>query len=301
MQLSRMDLDETGSPAGLVTKILKAEPSLIYPVPIEELAIQLDIVQIEELGSDGFEGGLITDDARSSGIILVNRAANKGRRRFTIAHELGHFLIPTHKPKQGAEFMCSRSDMRNWSINDQDRYARMEAQANEFAALILMPPLFLRREMARFRDPNLDQIIILARVFDVSKEAAARAFAQYNDQPIAIIVAKDGRINRIYRNSTRFPSMAVRQGDAIPAQSRLHTAMHAKADMAEPVNGVAEAWLESNWGRRLPDLYEQVHLQRDGFALIMLWVEVDQEDEEDPDEGRTSKQRLQNRLERWNR
>ena len=88
MKVGRIDLDGTGSPMGLVAKILKAEPDLTIPVPIEELSRQLDIAEIRDMTTDGFEGGLITDDARSSGFILVNRIARRGRRRFTIVGNL---------------------------------------------------------------------------------------------------------------------------------------------------------------------------------------------------------------------
>jgi Zn-dependent peptidase ImmA (M78 family) len=98
MKIARMDLSDVGSPEGLMRQILKLEPNLPIPVPVEELAIQLDIERIAELETDGFEGGLITDDDRSTGIILVNRKAFKGRRRFTVGHELGHFLMRTHRP-----------------------------------------------------------------------------------------------------------------------------------------------------------------------------------------------------------
>ena len=49
MKVTRLDLDRTGSPEGLVSKILKAEPSLSYPVPIEDIAAALDIKEIAEL------------------------------------------------------------------------------------------------------------------------------------------------------------------------------------------------------------------------------------------------------------
>src|SRR4051812_10304258 len=101
MQVTRLDLDGTGSPEGLVTKILKAEPKLSYPVPIEALAKALDIKEIADLETEGFEGGLLMDQHRSHGIILVNKAARDGRRRFTIGHELAHFCIPMHKPVRG--------------------------------------------------------------------------------------------------------------------------------------------------------------------------------------------------------
>jgi hypothetical protein len=43
VKVTRLDLDGTGSPMGLVTKILQTEKTLPIPVPIEELALQLDI------------------------------------------------------------------------------------------------------------------------------------------------------------------------------------------------------------------------------------------------------------------
>ena len=207
MQVTRMDLDGTGSPMGLVGKILKAEPTISIPVPVEELAIQLDIAEITDVTTQGFEGGLITDDARSSGFILVNNEARLGRRRFTIGHELGHFLMTTHKPGPDG-FRCSRDDMRRWSADGKNAKAAIEVQANEFSALLLMPPPIWRRETAKLGDPDLSQIVRLARDFGVSKEAAARTFAQYHDEPIAIVVAKEGRIDRVYRKATDSPLCA---------------------------------------------------------------------------------------------
>jgi hypothetical protein len=63
----------------------------------------------------------------------------------------------------------------------------------------------------------------------------------------------------------------------------------------------AEHWLESEWGKRLPLLYEQVFFQQGGFALILLWAELPDEDESDPEDDMTSKQRMQSRQTKWAR
>jgi Zn-dependent peptidase ImmA (M78 family) len=296
MKVTRLDLDGTGSPDGIVSKILKAEPDLPIPVPIEELARQLDITNILDLTTEGFEGGLITDDCRSEGTILVNRAARRGRRRFTIGHELGHFLIPWHKPVKGDQFLCSREDMRRWSAKENEAYARMEVEANRFSALILMPPRYLRAVMGKFRDPNLSQIVDVASHFDVSKDAAARAYAEYHDQQIAVAVIKDGKVLRIYRN-IKFPRMSVGSGSPVPRNSLYHYAAARGAELTEITQNGAELWLDSQWGKRLPTLYEQVSFQQEGFALVMLWIEAEEEDdhEEDRDENRTSKERYRPR------
>lgn len=296
MKITRLDLDGTGSPEGLVTKILKAEPDLQIPVPIEELARCFDITEIRTLATAGYEGGLITDAEKSEGVILVSAVASSGRRRFTIGHELGHFLIPTHKPI-GGQFMCSQEDMRRWTMRDNDTYVRMEVEANRFSALLLMPPPILRIVMGKMNDPDLSHVAKIAGHFNVSKEAAARAYATYHDKTIAIAIVKDGIVLRIYKH-VRFPMLGIERGNAVPQNSLYHSSA---ATGIKNITGIqevlADLWIKSDWGKRLPMVYEQVVHQQKGFAMILLWAEaeVDEEDAIDEDENRTSKERLRYR------
>ena len=147
-----------------MTKILKAEPGLTAPIPIDAIARQLDIVDIQDLKADGFVGGLITDVSRSEGFILVKRGLMEERRRFTLGHELGHFLMVHHNPTDG-RFLCTAADMnRRTSRREQLPPAqRWEVEANEFASLLLMPPPMWRKEMDAYRHPDLGQIVALER------------------------------------------------------------------------------------------------------------------------------------------
>jgi IrrE N-terminal-like domain len=299
MQVTRLDLDGkgSGSPEGLVSLILKAQP-LTIPVDIEELAFALDITEIAELKTDGFEGGLLTDQYRSKGIILVNKSSGPGRRRFTVGHELAHFLIPTHKPVRTDSFLCSRDDMATWTVTEQTTYERMEAEANRFSALILMPPPLLRPYMMRLGEPDLTGVLQVHTDFVVSKDAAARAYAQYHEAPIAIVVVKQGRVQRFYKNS-RFPRLCIAPGAAVPRASIYHQAVASNIQLTEIKEAAVAHWLESDWGRKIQALYEQVLLQREGYALILLTAEDEDEDDDDPDEERTSLQRLAQRHGRW--
>jgi len=298
MIVTRMDIDGAGSPNALVAKILKFEPSLKPPIPIEELALQLDIKEIRPLAADGFEGGLITDAARSDGFILVNRTAAPGRRRFTIGHELGHFLMTHHKPPPGG-FQCSRADMARFSAKEQDGYGSMEVEANQFSGLILMPPPIVRRYMERFREPDLAHLGNVVDDFAVSKEVAARNYAQFHDQLTAVVVVKDGRILRIYQHPN-FPRLGVEPGAKVPAHTLFHRAGHKLNVPSVVAEAGAEAWLQSDWGKPLGELCEQVYLQQNGFALIMLSAETAAEDDDDDaDAERTSKQRFQDQQSRW--
>lgn len=290
MQISRMDLADTGSPEGIVSAILRHEPKFPIPVPIEELCYQLDIEDIESLETDGFEGGLITDTVRSRGIVLVNKDARTGRRRFTIAHELGHFLIPSHIPNAQGRFLCSRKDMALLTAKEVDRRAKMEVEANRFASLILMPPPALRSRLAKTVGPSIEGVLDLADEFEVSKEAMARAYADYHHETVAFVVVHKGIVKRLYRNRRRFPFITVSPGQPVPQGSIFHKPGLKRLSPSEIDARVPDLWIDVERGRAAPRLCEQACLQANGFAIIMLWYEHDQDEDEEHDE-RTARQR----------
>jgi Zn-dependent peptidase ImmA (M78 family) len=280
MPVSRIDLADAGSPEKLVMLILKAEPVLPIAVPIEQLCRQLDITDIQPLEIEGFEGGLITDTDRSSGIILVNQASPLPRRRFTIAHELAHFLIPTHMPDAPGRFLCSRADLMRLTAKENDRRARMEVEANRFASLILIPPPMLRHAVGK-QSPDLQQIVKLARDFKVSKEAMARAYAERHHEALAVVVVHNGKILRSYRDRMRFPFIQPAAGTQVPRGSLYHRGRQEHGVLGDFAEADPDDWIEVKRGERAPALYEQVYLQQQGYALILLHlVKHDEDDEE---------------------
>jgi hypothetical protein len=264
MRVTRMDLDGKGrgSPEGLVTAILSIERDLPLPVPIEELSRQLDISEISELTTEGFEGSLLTDTTRSSGIILINAKRQRQRRRFSIGHELGHFLIPTHMPDENG----------------------MEVEANRFSSLILIPPPYLRKDLSRLGGGDLQDVIKLAQRYDVSKEAMARAYCLYHQDRLAIVVCKDGRICRMYKGSTDFPFIQPQIGAPIPSGSIFYQTNSTPGYASEVVECLPDIWFDVERGKRAPMVKEQALLQQAGFAMILLNVAVRDEDEEDEEE-----------------
>lgn len=283
MRVTRMDLDGKGlgSPEGLVTAILKIERDLPIPVPIEELCMQLDITDITALETEGFEGGLLTDTTKSAGIILVNQTSSPQRRRFTIGHELGHFLIPTHMPSSDGRFLCSRADMAKLSANENQRREQMEVQANRFSSLILIPPPTLRQLLAAVRHADLAHMVSLAERYNVSKDAMARSYALYHDETLAIVVCKDGKILRHYCDRLRFPYLQPRYGDRVPTGSLFYKGQHKIRTVSQHEECVPDLWLNVEFGKRAPLLTEQIYRQRDGFAFLLLKIEKPSEEDDD--------------------
>lgn len=285
MTVSRMDLADCGSPDKLVIEILRAEPDLPIPIPIEKLARQLGITEVKTLETEGFIGGLITDQSKSRGIILLQKNLPNGRRRFTLAHELAHFLIPTHKPGKNDSFLCSLSDLMAMDKTVAERRLRWEAEANRFAGLILVPAPYFRRDANAGKDPDIGHIIKLADRYEVSKEVAGRAYVDYREEAVALLITKDGRLLRSYSRRTDFPYINVKWGDPVPRQSLLVRGNHELATASEIEEVDAGVWLEVRWGSTAPTIYEQVYRQQQGFALILLTMERP-EDEDDEDDDR---------------
>jgi hypothetical protein len=189
--------------------------------------------------------------------------------------------------------------MMKWSADQTDRHARMEAEANEFSALLLMPPHVLRKFTEKEREPNLNHVPLIAKHFRVSKEAAARSYARYHRESIAIIVIEHGIVKWAHKGP-KFPWISAPYGKPVPSRSVFYRKDLSERVASEIAPTLPDNWIDVEFGRRAPELYEQVYPQQDGYALLMLWAETQDESEEDEaEDDRTSKQRLQHRQSRW--
>jgi hypothetical protein len=115
-------------------------------------------------------------------------------------------------------------------------------------------------------------------------------------------VVKDGNVARFNRGP-QFPFVTAPIGKPVPAGTVFHRPSLKPRVASEIVQTLPDHWMEVERGKRAPTLYEQAYLQRNGFALIMLWLEQssDEDDEYDPDAERTAKQRFRDQEDRWRR
>jgi Zn-dependent peptidase ImmA (M78 family) len=295
-----MDLADFGSPERLAIEIFKNEPELVLPIPIEELCKKLDITDIVPLKTEGYEGGLITDKDKYEGIILFNAKSPIYRQRFTIAHELGHFLIASHVPSDKDGFLCSQDDMFKLPEAMQMQRAKMEIEANLFASRILMPLHLLRKDVPVGKNPDLLQIIELSDRYNVSKEAMCRSYVGLREEPTAMLICLNGKVLRIYKDDKKFPFITVSSGQSIPKQSSFYQ-NNVRKDGPSDIFGIdAGVWIDVVRGKRSPNLYEQFYIQAAGYSIIMLSMDMNEDDEFDPDEDKTSKQRYQDMMAKRN-
>lgn len=271
MKISRIDLADIGSPKRLASQIHAIE-ELPLAVPIHELCRALDIHSIKEVGTRAFEGALITDDLRSAGHILVNHHSPRRIQRFSVAHELGQFLIEAHKPGPAGRIECTLQDLHLLDPRSRDRRLRMEAEANLFAAELLMPPKKIRNEIGRV-GVSLQSLTEIARTFDVSKEAMGRAFVAAHRDPVAVVISCAGEVQSFYRHED-FPFLPITRHKALPLDC-LSLNLPRVGETSETEEVDPEVWLTERDTQRVFRLTVQVLGQREGYAMTLLQAELD--------------------------
>ena len=272
LQLDRVDLADIHHPAVLARTIHDLLDKRDGAVPVIDIAKVLDIAEVRLDRFNGFEGMLLTDTVRSTGCILANNSKGHRRARFTIAHELGHFLMERHELSGATGFTCSAQDMRE--TRDGRRHLRQETQANQFAIELLAPDYLMEPYLSG--DPDLRDAQRMMDHINVSLEACVRRMVDRRDEPLAAIWSYNGAV-RYFAKGTDFPFVAISRGDRIPQTSAAHRAV---ANGQPGFTQIAESDPHSWTGRSDLELFEQTPVANNGHAVTLLWAELPDDDED---------------------
>jgi Zn-dependent peptidase ImmA (M78 family) len=148
-ELTRVDVD---------AQQLIREAQTSIPVKLASLAKRMGLKVIASTLPVGISGEI--RPAAEGYVVSVNRHDSSRRQRFTVAHEIAHFLL--HRDQIGAGI--SDDALYRSSLSD-----RREAEANRLAADILIPRAQLDRRAESFQHLPQDELVsVLAEEFDVS-------------------------------------------------------------------------------------------------------------------------------------
>jgi Zn-dependent peptidase ImmA (M78 family) len=157
----------------LVKELLEQADIHGPPVPVDKIAraqkLELRMSQDPDSSISGFlfMGG-------QTPIVGVNAMHHTNRQRFTIGHELGHFLLhgltsPDLYVDHSFQVLL-RDDRSSEGTDEKER------EANLFAAELLMPADFLRKDLQEQGQVDIESdefIRDLARRYQVSQQAMA--------------------------------------------------------------------------------------------------------------------------------
>ena len=143
------------------------------PVPVLDVAEKMGLKVVLKRAEDDLSGFLLRDERHHRTIIGVNRRHHPNRRRFTIAHEIGHYLL-----HRGEELHVDRV-VNGYQIKLRDSHSSEgtevdEMEANLFAAELLMPIQFIDADLAKYAPLCLsddDKIKMLSLRYGVSTQA----------------------------------------------------------------------------------------------------------------------------------
>ena len=268
LALDRMSIEEVGlNPQRLAEAIHAQLEYQSGAVPVREIALALDIDEIREARLSNLEAALVTTPERGYGKILLNLNSSRQRRRFSLGHELLHFLNPRHERTSPEGFQCSRSDMQASSAT-QDRHIRQESEANAFAIELLTPRPQLREFLRA--EPDLTKVLAIADEFDISREAAARRYVDLHGGCLAVVFSKDSRFTYAHW-STDFPFIALRRGQ----ECRVARIPEGSISDIDEVD--AGDWLARDRGAHLT---AQTLGQAKGYATTLLRAALPDEDDD---------------------
>jgi Zn-dependent peptidase ImmA (M78 family) len=189
MTEAKKPMAEANRISAMLSTVLGADR---FPVKVDELALEysrqcfadspIDKIRGEDL--DGFDGLLAANKTRSKWLILYNSATpSEGRKRFTIAHEFGHYIL--HRYQQD-RFECGDDDIETGDNDERD----IEAEADLFASTLLMPLDDFRRQVDG-QPVNFDLLGHCADRYGVSLTAAALRWTEIAPKRAVLIASRD--------------------------------------------------------------------------------------------------------------
>lgn len=228
---------------------------------LEDIAYANGIVVMESR-LDGAEARLIRNN--TNGIIRVNeRIMQPGRKRFAIAHELGHWFLHSRVSQVLA---CTAEDMIA-----KYKASPPELEANFFASELLMPS-DLFRERIRSQEPSLDLIQQLAFEFAASLTATAVRYVELRDDYCAVVFSENGKI-RWWRVSSSFGREAwIESGSPLSRRSLARSIHDGETISQQPQEVDLDAWISTDDLDCDTILEHSMRLGQTGQIMSLLWL-----------------------------
>jgi hypothetical protein len=224
-------------------------------------------LKLKEEDLEGCDGVLIRPRGVPRGIVAVKKGVrSEGRKRFTIAHEIGHYVLPGH---DDGGSICGASDIEGW----KDKSNTKEREADDFAAELLIPTVVVKAHLAR-RTPSLSAIEAVANECTASLSASAWKYCDLTSEQCAIVWSEQGKIAWA-RRSPEFPFF-IGTGRLIERASFAFNCFKGEKTPRSPEPVPADAWIDSANLKDGSVVYEESRsLPFYDSVLTLLWIKDD--------------------------
>jgi hypothetical protein len=246
------------TPGDLADSIIN-EFAIRDPQDIDVEAIAIDAgMEVRFRALDGCSATLI--GVKNRAIATISPSGNRGRDRFSIGHELGHWSM-----HRGQSFYCRAENFGNYSKADRSK----EKQADEFAGRLLIPTMLVRPRIGKVRTLSFQEIRALAADFMTSDVAMAFRVTLLDGFPVILCCySMKGREWHL-------------QAPMVPARWRLKETLDSDTFAHDILQGQntptglgrqsADAWFE-NADADKHEIMEECVPYRTGQVLVLLYL-----------------------------
>jgi hypothetical protein len=251
------------SPAAELASLLSQRFVKSWPPDLTSLCKELGL-RMREVPAKGFDGALVRSRSCQKGIIAVKAGIREpSRKRFTIAHEVGHFVMPHHRLLKN---ICDEKKIDSFD----SRLNRPEVEANEFAAELLLPSAILAKRF-NLREFSLPEISRVATEFETSLTATVRCFLRLTSLPCAMVWSSDGQARWCARSDAF--RLFLPLPDLPAAGSFAATLFNGGTAPSDFAAVPAEAWLDRQAAETVETLLEHsINLPNYRAVLTLLWA-----------------------------
>ena len=261
----------------------------ITALPVDPFAIAADHDIVVEPKQDTEAGvsGMLLRHGDVFGILYATHIANEGFQRFSVGHELGHFILDGHVdhilPADGVHASHA-------GFVSADPY---ELEADHFSAGLLMPGTLFTSGLSK-SEPGLATVESMAGICQTSLTATAIRYAELTDDAVAVVMSTGKTIDYCFLSNTikSLPQLTwLWKGSPVPsgtvtAQFNADPQRIADANRTETDIDIMD-WLGGT--RSVGATEEVIGLGRYGKTLTVLTCpsvvdetyQVEDEDEED--------------------
>lgn len=206
---------------------------------------------------DGCAARLVAADEQA--VISVSLDDNKGRQRFSLGHELAHWLCDAKR----SSFKCASAD-----IGPQNAEAKtVEANANSYSSQLILPD-YLVEPWINERKVNLDLAQALGSEFQASLTASALKVLQRSKAP-ALVVCHDQRKLKWFRRNLAFSLDFFVLSELHQDTAAFEMAFGAAKGLSRPAKNMASLWLSGPNVYRTEVWVQSVKLP-EGSVLTLL-------------------------------
>ncbi len=252
------------------------------PVDPFEIAEGLEIEVRPKDDAEPGVSGMLLRHREAFGILFATHIKSIGFQRFSIGHELGHYLLAGHAEQlfpDGDGIHASRAGFMSNVLH--------EREADHFACGLLMPDGPFRSALRRCGE-GLEAIEALADKCLTSITATAIRYARKTSVPAAVVVSTDGQVDFSFLSGEmrEFPGLTMpRKGERVPDGTKTALFALSRDNVLRARREAGEIDLRS-WlgGRRNLEAKEEV-LGLGGYGRVLTVLTTDFLADDEDEEG----------------